>query len=68
MYKPYLDEEEMNRAKMCITNIQDKFEAIKTELNNEKAYKGYLKEKLDSIQWDVNCLLNMCNSEDNENE
>ena len=30
----YLDEEEKNRAKMCVANITDKLQAINTELNN----------------------------------
>ena len=36
----YLDEEEKNRAKMCVANIIDKLQAIDTELNTrEKPYK-----------------------------
>ena len=58
----YLDEEEKNRAKMCVANITDKLQAISTELNTrEKPYKTYLKEKMDSINWDIKVLNNMIN-------
>lgn len=61
----YLDEEEKNRAKMCIVNIIDKLQAIDTELNTrEKPYKTYLKEKMDSINWDIKVLNNMINKGD----
>ena len=60
----YLDEEEKNRAKMCVVNITDKLQAINTELNTrEKPYKTYLKEKMDSINWDIKVLNNMINKE-----
>ena len=58
---PYLTEEEKIRAYSCAKNIQDKLNAVLTELLNEKPYKGYLLEKLDSINWDTNCIINMCN-------
>ena len=61
----YLDEEEKNRAKMCVANIIDKLQAIDTELNTrEKPYKTYLKEKMDSINWDIKVLNNMINEGD----
>ena len=61
----YLDEEEKNRAKMCVANIIDKLQAIDTELNTrEKPYKTYLKEKMESINWDVKVLNNMINKGD----
>ena len=61
----YLDEEEKNRAKMCVANIIDKFQAIDTELNTrEKPYKTYLKEKMDSINWNIKVLNNMINKGD----
>ena len=61
----YLDEEEKNRAKMCVANIIDKLQAINTELNTrEKPYKTYLKEKMDSINWDIKVLNNMINKGD----
>lgn len=61
----YLDEEEKNSAKMCVANITDKLQAINTELNTrEKPYKTYLKEKMDSINWDIKVLNNMINKGD----
>ena len=61
----YLDEEKKNRAKMCVANIIDKLQAINTELNTrEKPYKTYLKEKMDSINWDIKVLNNMINKGD----
>ena len=61
----YLDEEEKNRAKMCVANIIDKLQAIDTELNTrEKPYKTYLKEKMGSINWDIKVLNNMINKGD----
>ena len=61
----YLDEEEKSRAKMCVANITDKLQAIDTELNTrEKPYKTYLKEKMDSINWDIKVLNNMINKGD----
>ena len=61
----YLDEEEKNRAKMCVAHIIDKLQAIDTELNTrEKPYKTYLKEKMDSINWDIKVLNNMINKGD----
>ena len=57
---PYLDEDEIKRAKMCIYNINDKMESISNEiLNSEKAYKSYLKEKIDSIYNDIKVLKSM---------
>ena len=61
----YLDEEEKSRAKMCVANITDKLQAIDTELNTrEKPYKTYLKEKMDSINWDIKVLNSMINKGD----
>lgn len=62
--KPYLTEEEIKRAKMCISNIDDKLLAIATEVNNtEHPYKGYLKEKIDSLLHDAKVIFNMCSKE-----
>ena len=61
----YLDEEEKNRAKMCVANIIDKLQAIDTELNTrEKPYKTKKKKKMDSINWDIKVLNNMINKGD----
>lgn len=58
----YLNEDELQRAKDCCYNIEDKMNAVHNELFSQgNAYKSYLAEKLDSIQWDLNVLKNMCN-------
>lgn len=63
----YLSDEEVKRAKMCTSNIQDKLQAVIKELNESpRAYKTYLREKMNSITWDVNCLNNMVEEEENE--
>lgn len=60
-----LTDEEKTRAKYCVENIQDKLYSISNELNNSPvAYKPYLKEKLDSIIWDINVLKNMVEGDD----
>lgn len=64
----YLTNEEVKRAKMCTSNIQDKLQAIISELNNKHAYKTYLKEKMESITWDVKCMNSMLSEEGEENE
>ena len=54
---PYLNEEESKRVKMCLYNINDKMEAVNTEvLQSERAYKSYLKEKIDSIYNDIKVI------------
>lgn len=59
--KPYLNEDEVKRAKSCTYNIQDNLNAICKELNDsEHSYKSYLSEKLEQIKWDINFLINMC--------
>ena len=60
-----LNKEEIERAKICIVNIEDKMASIKTEIvNTDKPYKPYLLEKLKSIFYDVNCLINMCGGDE----
>lgn len=62
--KPYLEEEEIKRAKNCVNNIMNKLNAVQSELNTrEHPYKTYLKEKLDIILYDTKCMLDMCNKE-----
>lgn len=60
----YLDEEQHERAIWCIANINDKLAAIDKELLNERAYKSYILEKLENIEWDFTCLKNMCKTEE----
>lgn len=62
--KPYLEGYDIPRAKECAWNIQDKLNAIVTELEQEKPYKGYLQEKLQSILHDTKCLLSMSEREE----
>ena len=67
MSKPYLEDYEINRAKMCVSSIKDKLNAIETELNTrERPYKSYLNEKLTTILFDINCLVSMCEEGDND--
>lgn len=69
MSEPFLNELQRENAKMCIRNIADKMLSVDTEISTkEKPYKRYLKEKLDSINWDVQVLLNLCKEEDDEDE
>lgn len=67
---PYLSEEEKNSAMYAVENIEDKLNAVRTELaTKDKSYKGYLLEKLDSIYYDVKYLINICKrEEETENE
>lgn len=55
----YLDQNEHERMKFFISEIDDKIYAIKVELQNERAYKSYLKEKMDSINWNIKCINNL---------
>ena len=61
--KPYLEGYDISKAKDYAYNIQDKLNAIANELEQEKPYKRYLQEKLESILWDTNCLIVMCKEE-----
>ena len=66
--KPYLNETQINTGISALNNIEDKLMAIRNELTTrEKPYKRYLREKLDSIYWDVKVLMNMT-KEDKEGE
>lgn len=62
----YLSDEEKKRMKMCTSNIKDKLQAIITELNNDHSYKTYLREKMNSITWDVRCINSIIEEEENE--
>ena len=61
MKEPFLDEYEKRRYEMCLRNIEDKLKALKAEAEKEKPYRGYIKEKVDSILWDAKCIDNMTN-------
>ena len=60
---PYLTEDEKRRYEMCLRNIEDKLKALKTEAENERPYKHYIKEKIDSILWDAKVIENLTNTE-----
>lgn len=64
MSKPYLESEEINRAKMCLAGIEDNLQAVKSEiLYRDKPYKYYLDEKLQKIENDIRCLLELCDED-----
>lgn len=58
-----MKEYELNRAKDCIYNIQDKLDALRDEINRGKPYAYYCLEKLEPIKNDVNCLISMFKEE-----
>lgn len=69
MSKPFLDDLQKDTAIRCVANIDDKLQAVKLELvNPNKPYKTYLREKLESIDWDVQILLNMTSEDSNDEE
>ena len=45
-----------SQIKMIIYNLNDKLYAITKEFEKEKAYSGYIDEKLKSIEWDIKVL------------
>lgn len=61
----YLNEEEKESARMCISNIEDKLLSIKNEISLNMSYKNYLLEKLQPILNDTKCLINICEEENN---
>ena len=54
-----MEEYELRRAKDCICNIQDKLDALRSEIYMGKPYAYYCLEKLEPIKNDVNCLISM---------
>lgn len=60
----YLGKNEQERMKQLIREIEDNWNAIKTELQNEKAYKIYLLEKMQGINWNINCINLLLEDED----
>lgn len=67
MSKPYLEENEIERARGCCRNILDKYRALEKEISeSERPYKHYLLEKLDSIAWDVKCIQSMCKGDEED--
>lgn len=45
-----------SQIKMIIANLNDKLLSITTECSKDKAYSGYIDEKLKSIEWDIKVL------------
>lgn len=60
----YLEKSKQERMKQLIAEIEDNWIAIKTELQNEKAYKIYLLEKMQGINWNINCINLLLEDED----
>lgn len=56
MEDKYLTEEDKKRMKMLVNEIYDFLNAIRNEIYNDKAYKSYLKEKMDAVNTDINCI------------
>ena len=45
-----------SQMKMIIANLNDKLASITNECYKDKAYAGYINEKLQSIEWDIEVL------------
>ena len=60
---PYLTEDEKKRYEMCLRNIEDKLKALKIETENERPYRYYIKEKIDSILWDAKVIEQLTHTE-----
>ena len=61
-----LDKYEIQRAKMCVSNLVDKIRAIDIEMLKSNPHKSYLNEKLQSILWDTNVLIEICKNDRKE--
>lgn len=55
----YLAGNDLNRAKMLVNEIDDFMNSIRNEVNQDRAYKNYLNEKLSGIETDIRCLKSM---------
>ena len=47
-----------SQINMIMANINDKMRSITQECLKDKAYAGYIDEKLKSIEWDIRVLRN----------
>ena len=66
---PYLKEEEIQRAKMLIREMDYAMNALRKELNEtEQPYKHYIAEKLRTLQTDVPCLASMLEDKGDDND
>lgn len=61
----FLNNEEIQRARMLAYEIADFFSAIRNEINLDKPSIEYLQEKIRGLKQDVNCLDYLINKEDN---
>lgn len=66
---PYLTEQEKERAKMLIREIDNAMNALRKELNEtEHPYKHYIAEKLRTLQIDVPCLASLIEDKEGDDE
>ena len=52
----YIEGNELRRAKMLVDEINDLMLSLTNEVNQKRAYTGYMQEKLNGVITDVNCL------------
>lgn len=52
----YIEGNELRRAKMLVEEINDFMLALTNEVNQKRAYTGYMQEKLNGVITDVKCL------------
>lgn len=63
-----LSKDEKERVKMCISNILDKTSAIMSEIEEDRSYKYYIKDKIDSVLWDSKVIQSLCAKEEDVDE
>lgn len=63
-----MEKYELNKINSCLYNIQDKLDALKTEVLKGNPYKVYCLEKLEPIKNDVNCLISIFEGENDDNK
>ena len=56
-----LTQQEKERIKILLLEIEDLFLAMEYEINRENAYRHYLKEKMQAINTDINCINSILN-------
>lgn len=52
----YIEGNELRRAKMLVDEINDLMLSLTNEVNQKRAYTGYMQEKLNGVITDVKCL------------
>lgn len=58
----FIEGDELRRAKMLVLEINDLMLSITNEVHQSKAFKGYMKEKLNGIENDLKCLKSIIES------